>query len=359
MAINQKRMGDRQEGFKKEPEQGELILEAGKKYLLRGLPRDMDEYDRPEGADDFAHIYKSHFLYIKADGTKVYNISCPKTWGNDKPCDICEEGRELYNSPNEEDKKLSKQFYRNERALLNVIDLSTQESVAKGVQWTRAPIKKVYEELRKYVMNPQWAIQGRDILDLEVGRNFQLTVLTAKESDTGYTDYVLEITPNPFDIRPYLTGDWREKINSLVKHKPVISNEQVRALIGAQPRAASGSVPPPANNPPPPPPVSGTVPPPPVAGAVPPPAASAAPTPPPPVAGAVVPPPAASAAPTPPPPAADAAPTPPPPAAGTTAVVRPECFSIKYMPREPKCVKCKAETPALLAECRKIFLETE
>ena len=83
MAVNRQSMESRGggDGSKRAAEQGELLLEPGKKYLLRFLPRDLVEYERPEGADDIAFMYKFHYKYVKANGSVAHNIVTGKQIG--------------------------------------------------------------------------------------------------------------------------------------------------------------------------------------------------------------------------------------------------------------------------------------
>ena len=151
MAINKDKYKDREstEGTSgKQAEEGEFTVKDDKTYNVRVLPHNIDEYEA-DTADKFGHKIKFHYNYTLLDGTKIWNIPCPKAWGMDNVCPICDEGYALFNSKNAEDKKLSKDFYRSEQVLLNLIDLTDEESVKKGIQFWKSPIKKVYQEIEK------------------------------------------------------------------------------------------------------------------------------------------------------------------------------------------------------------------
>lgn len=367
MAINRGRMEQNQER-KREPEPGEFVPVPGRTYRIRFLPRDLQEYMSAEGADDFLFWLRYHFSYLREDGTKVYNIPCPKTFGMDKVCAVCKEGWDLYSSPHKEDKELSKQFYRTDRALLNLLDLTDEAGVNKGVQWWKAPGQKVYNEIKKFVLNAQWAVEGKDILDLVCGRNFTVTVLTDRESGTGYVDYELMPEPNPFDVRPYLVGDWEERINSLSSRRVKVTNEDVLKLIASPARRAAAGTPPAPGG------LERQDAPPPPNGAA---AGARAPAPPPLPARAG----AGSRVP-PPPPGAMLKEKPPEPgvaakeeaikseaaprrepipavpeAPAAPAGGNPECFgSDKYSLKNERCVACKKASPDIARACREKFL---
>jgi hypothetical protein len=353
--MNQQRMNENQESKRREPEPGEFVPTPGRTYRLRVLPRDMKEYLSPEGAADFTFMFRYHFSYVKEDGTKIYNIACPKTYGMDKKCPICDEGWRLYNSSSEEDKRLSKQFYRNDRGLISIVDLTDEAGVSKGVQWWKSPFTKVYQEVRKFVVNPQWAVNGKDVLDLESGRNFTVRVLSDKESGTGFQDYEIMPEPSPFDVRPYLVGDWESKVNTLVERRPKASTEDLMRLIAPAPGKAAGAAagtPPPPGKPeehmaastereiaPPPPPPPGS-------------AASK---------GHAAPPPAAPGAAAPPPPPAKAKDEPvrqPVQEAPAASGDSPACFGKEYSLKNARCVKCKAADPDMAAKCRNKYLDS-
>lgn len=372
MGINAQRAQDKakEEKFKREPEPNEFIPVPGRIYRVRFLPHDLKAYMAPEGTDDVGYTLFDHFSYLRSDGSKVFHVPCPKTWGMDKPCPICAESKELYNSPAAEDKALSKRFYRSRYQLMNMIDLTDEASVRRGVQWWRAPVKKVYGEVKKLALNAAWSYNGHDILDLEFGRNWELNVIPDNVSGTGYVDYSLTADPNVFDIRPYLVGDWEERINQLGSRRPVIDEEGVKVRITARPAHRADNPPPPgapggpaAPDMPPPPPPPGS------AGAASTPSSQEKSAPPPP------PPPGLGPKPPPPQEKTTAAPPPPPPPPGQRAVehdsarreseVRreevtgnePACFGKDYGPRVDKCIKCKADNPNLMQACRKKYLD--
>jgi hypothetical protein len=331
MGINRNAMEQdaKQEQGTRDPEPGEFVPQSGKTYIVRILPRDIDEQESAAGARDFGWGYRTHYSYTRMDGTTARDISCPKSYGMDQPCRICEEGEKLYKSPNEEDKKLAKDFWRKLKVLVNVLDLTDQESVKKGIQWWRIPrgFNQPYDKIREYVLNANWDTNGKDILDLVVGKNFELKVVGKKESASGYLENNLTPLPQPYDVMPYLqlTPDWRARINSLKTHMPKkLSREDMDAILGP----VAGSHPAPAS----PAPLPGNAAP--VAASCP--AAAPAGLPPLPSGPAI----AQSAAPA-------------PSAAPAVLANKPECFGNEFKPRSDKCKACTGFRDA----CRTEYLE--
>ncbi len=257
MALNRNRYAEREageSGSTREPGENELVPVSGK-YRLRFLPRNITAYSSKDGDDDFGYKHRFHFCYIRTDGTKEYNIVCPRKHDQDykTKCPICEEGYALFTSKNSEDKKLAKGFYRQYRTLLNVLDLSNEESVAKGVQWYDAPTEKIYLEVRKYLMNPEWDSEaGKDILDIAEGKNFSVEVISKEKSGTGFIKYVVQPEPKIFDATPYLIDDWRERVDSLIVRVPkALPIDEIKELISCdepveeKPSGSSETPPPP------------------------------------------------------------------------------------------------------------------
>lgn len=210
-------------------------------YTVRFFPRDMDEYDSPEGPMDLAFHYLFHYRYDKPDGEAIFNIPCPKTDGPYKECYICKEGWELYEAG---DKVSSLKIIKQTRSILNIMDLTTSESVAKGIQWWAAPHKKVYEEIKKLILNPAWQTEGKSVIDILFGHNFTLEIIAPADKKNGFTDYKLTADPHSFDATPYLSvmPDYRVRINELKAHLPKTpTNAELKAMIGILPTSESST----------------------------------------------------------------------------------------------------------------------
>jgi len=378
MAINQKKAADKAAnpggGFSKPLKPNEFRPQANKSYILRILPANIDEYEADE-ADDFAYLFKDHGSYIKSNGEALYDIPCPKMFDPRAECPLCKESWELHNSPHPEDKKIAKDLYNPPRMYLNILDLSDQESVAKGVQWWSAPKKAIYDKIKELLLNPQWVINDKDILDLKEGRNFTIKMIPGKESSTGYAQYSIQPAPNAYDITSFLVGDWRERINSLETKRPSITVKEVTDMLTCEATATT----PPQVNVPAMPSSNATTPGLPQAAATTPnlpnnnsvaqelPGNSPT-TPNLPGANSITPelPQAAATTPTLPeentiPPAL---PTDTPPASPTNNAAqeasvdvenKPECFG-KYVPRAENCKKCQKENPSAHKACCEIFM---
>lgn len=206
MGINIAKLKERFD--KKSAEKADRLNMKDGDNELRLLPPSL-EYLTGE-VDYICFDYLMHFN-LGIEGNKTAE-PCPKTYGKDKKCPICEAVYKLYKTNKPEDKALAGEIRSKVRHIFNAIDLGDLE---KGIQ-TLEVGPKIYEEVFRFVSNPKWG----DLLDLDTGRNITIVKTPAKESTTGYVDYALSPDPDQTSIREKLPKNFKEGIAKLKMQLP-------------------------------------------------------------------------------------------------------------------------------------------
>ena len=202
-----------EEAEKKRKEMGSKLffnLEE-KKNIVRILPRSL-KYFSPEKDDDFAVRYFVHYNLFDIEGFKM--IVCNKTIG--KSCPICEEAHKL------NDKALVSKIRAKERFMYNVLDLT--DGVIKILE--TGP--KIYEEILKFVLNPEWG----DLFGLKDGRNITIEKIPSEKSGTGWVEYTVMPSPMPSDVTEMVPEGWDVEIDKLSDKLPNLFDDAELKRIG-------------------------------------------------------------------------------------------------------------------------------
>jgi len=196
-----------------------LTLKDGENYL-RILPPDVAFM-----AGSVDYISKDYLMHFKLGVEGNFKSAlCPRTFGKDKKCPVCEAVWALYKTKDKSDESKAKDIRAKTRHLFNVLDLNAKE---KGIQILEVGIK-VYEKILLYVTNPKYG----DILDLDEGRNGVLTKTNKAETKTGFEDYDFVADPDKTSIRSFLPPNFKDVIASLETKIPKVkSYEEIKALL--------------------------------------------------------------------------------------------------------------------------------
>jgi hypothetical protein len=304
--------------------------------LIRILPPSIQYLG--ETVDYVSFEYLMHYN-LGGEGEKKAEV-CPKTFGKNQKCPICDAVYKLYKLNTPEDKALASELRAKKRYLFNIIDLNELD---KGIQILETG-PKIYELLIVFLTNPKWG----DLLDLDSGRDVTITKTDAKKSSSGYTEYSVTPDPTPTSIRERLPANFKEMIARLEKSIPQAKTyDELKTILEGQDSSSEinlGAVR--ANHEP----DSGEEVDAPVAEV--PKAAPVAAKPldvapkPAPVAAAPTPAPVAPA------PAAPVAPAPAAPVVPVAPAAQPACFGKEFGPRKDNCKKC-----AVRDDCRTKYIE--
>ena len=184
-----------------------LNLEDGENEI-RILPPSMEYFEKD--IDYVSYDFLLHYN-VGVEGDKRAE-TCPKTFGRQHRCPICEATWKLYRTNTVEDKELAKDIRAKKKHLFNAISLKNPE---KGVQILEVG-EMIYKGLALYLTNPKY----EDLLDLDSGRNITITKVGKKESSSGYEEYTVVPDPTPTSIRKQLPKDYKDAISLLVKAVP-------------------------------------------------------------------------------------------------------------------------------------------
>ena len=169
--------------------------------VMRILPRGF-KYFSKEGDDDFAIRYFVHYNMFTEEGFRM--IVCRKTVG--EKCAICEMVDSL------DDKAMIGKLRARERFMYNVLDLK------EGKMKILETGPKIYEEILKFVLNPEWG----DLFGVKDGRQVTIEKISAEKSGTGWADYNVVPSPQKTDISDVLPEGWDDEIDKLLDRVPVI-----------------------------------------------------------------------------------------------------------------------------------------
>ena len=157
------------------------ILPPSKEYLV-------------DSVDYISFEFLTHYN-LGVEGDKRSEI-CPRSFGKQNKCPICEAVWKLYKTKTNEDKELASSLRAKTRHIFNIIDLNNLE---KGIQVMETG-PKIYEEIVKFITNPKWG----DLLDIDKGRNFTITKTPSKETISGYVEYNIAPDPDITSVREKL-----------------------------------------------------------------------------------------------------------------------------------------------------------
>ncbi len=179
-----------------------------------------------ENVDYIAYEFYIHYG-LGVEGDKVSEV-CPKTFGKQHKCPICEAVWKLYKTNTLEDKALAGKIRSKVRHIFNIIDLN---EVEKGIQIMETG-PKIYEEIIKFITNPKWG----DLLDIDKGRNFIITKTPGDDTASGYTEYSVSPDPDSTSIRSKLPQNFKDVIGMLKKQVPTAkSYDELKGILEGNP----------------------------------------------------------------------------------------------------------------------------
>lgn len=203
--------------------------------LIRVLPP-------KDGAEWFAKEVFVHYGVGKKGDNKGTMVVCPTTYGDDKPCPVCELSRELYNLSKKKDDNYSKQareIGRKKRVYYNAInraeDLSVYEKNEEG-KWINKdsgeeerPVKVfasgigVYKDIMGIIVDPEYG----DITDATVGLDLIIT-----KSGTGFnTNYDVKTVRKESAIG---FEDWEECLNDLESLGKIKTYDEIASIMSGE-----------------------------------------------------------------------------------------------------------------------------
>lgn len=211
------------------------------KNRIRVLPP-TSEYFGGE-IDYIAHKFEVHFVKF-ADGSDTFVTRCPRDTGGQ--CPICAWSYANKDSADPAVKALASDLRSTSRFVMNILDLTSQDTAAKGVQpyeanWT------VYNGIYKIASNPNWG----DILSLSSGRNFIVTLTPPRtgENKTGWNKYDTDPEPEKTTVEKFVKSldGWPGSLDGLeARINETMSDEAIAAALGKLgigPAAGGGTAP--------------------------------------------------------------------------------------------------------------------
>jgi hypothetical protein len=190
---------------------------------VRVVPHSMKYFgDAP--VEDIAFAFYMHFN-VGPEGAKSA-VVCPKTLNRKNRCPICEASAAFRKSDDQKEKALGDDLSYRRRYLLNVIDLRSAETIAKGIQpYECGP--KVYEGIIQWC-NEKWG----DPLDFKEGRNLTIIAHIPPSGDVQRTEYKVEPDPNKSSAADYLPPTWKDQIAKLETLVPkVLTYEEIKKVL--------------------------------------------------------------------------------------------------------------------------------
>jgi len=214
--------GKEKSGDRWKPSKGENVV--------RVLPHTIKYFT--ETVDDIAHSFLMHFN-VGPEGSKEA-VVCPKTptegltWAQARKhrCPICEFAAQMKKSDDPKDQAIASDLNVRKRYLINIIDLKSEETIAKGIQVTECG-PKIYEGIIQWC-NEKWG----DPLDLELGRNLSIIKTVPPSGDESRTEYKVEPDPEKSSIAAKLPKNWKEQLSKIDTLVPKIkSYDELKAAL--------------------------------------------------------------------------------------------------------------------------------
>jgi hypothetical protein len=189
---------------------------------VRVIPHTLKYFTEP--VSEIAFTYFMHYS-IGPEGSKS-SVVCPKSFNRKNVCPICEAVAQLQKTGDPNDASLAADMGMRRRYILNIIDLKSAETVAKGIQpYECGPT--VYNDTIKWI-NEKWG----DPLDLEKGRNFTVTMTVPASGNKKRTEYSVEPDPQPSSIMDSLPQNWKEQVKKLETLMPkVVPYDTIKKML--------------------------------------------------------------------------------------------------------------------------------
>lgn len=177
--------------------------------------------------EDIAEIAFTFFAHFEVgpEGAKEM-VVCPKTLNRKNRCPICEANAALSKTGDPGDAAMANDMGIRRRYLMNIIDLKSPETIAKGIQVLECG-PSIHNEVLKWC-NEKWG----DVLDLETGRNLTLTMTLPASGDKKRTNYSVEPDPERTSVSSKLPANWKDQIKKLETLMPQIKTyEEIKKIL--------------------------------------------------------------------------------------------------------------------------------
>lgn len=168
--------------------------------IIRVLPPTKAYFS--EDLDYIAHKVLVHYR-LGPDGSPP--VVCPKTAGETNRCPACETASRLRRNP--ATKEQGDDFGCRTRYFLNIMDM---EKPKDGIQVCEVG-PTIYRKILEVAVDPEYG----DILDINEGRNFKITLTPANQSPTGYNSYSILPSPKQSSVKDVLPQGWANKLDEL------------------------------------------------------------------------------------------------------------------------------------------------
>lgn len=174
-------------------------------------------------SDDGSDIPSMYVAYKHFNiGPEKRSYWCPKTTGGkdrdwSAPCPVCDYVKSLYDSGNEEDRKLGGSLKASQRILLNVVDLSNAD---KGVQAFECS-KTLWDIMLKFWSSKKWG----NLADAKEGYNF----LVKREGPKSFPNYDNSTAVD--DPSPIADLTWPSNMRDLGKIIQIKSFENLKSIM--------------------------------------------------------------------------------------------------------------------------------
>jgi hypothetical protein len=193
---------------------------------VRVLPHTL-KYFTDEDVVTIAFTYFSHFG-VGPEGAKDM-IVCPRTLNTKEHknrCPVCEAVATLGKTGDPTDQALANDMGMRRRYLMNIIDLKSPETIAKGIQVLECG-PTIHDEIFKWC-NEKWG----DPIALEDGRNMTITKTLPASGDVKRTSYSVEPDPDKTSIEGKLPANWKDQIRKLETMIPAVKTyDEIKRIL--------------------------------------------------------------------------------------------------------------------------------
>lgn len=172
----------------------------------------------PKGNNDL--FFTEGFVHFGVGPEGKTMVTCPKTYGENERCPICEYVDKLRKSKDEDDKKLASQLVRRKRDYMNVIDRDGDNEEPKVLPCGPTVVKAILDVM----CDPDYA----DVTDPKEGRDITIS----KNGQGLQTTYTVIAKPNVTPASSvYSEEELEEKMADLDKFFTRKSYEELEDLL--------------------------------------------------------------------------------------------------------------------------------
>ena len=182
----------------------------------------------PKGNNEL--FFTEGFVHFGVGPEGKTMVTCPKTWGEDERCPICEYVDKLRKSKDEDDKKLASQLVRRKRDYMNVIDRDGDSEEPKVLPCGPTVVKAILDVM----CDPDYAdvtdpIVGRDVTISKNGQGLQTTytvIAKPKETPASSVYSSEELEEKMADLDKFFSRKSYEELEDLLYGRESESDEE-------------------------------------------------------------------------------------------------------------------------------------